>query len=52
VTAHYDVVPVIPGTEGAWKHPAFAGDIDEGYVWRRGTLDDKSAVITILEAVT
>jgi carboxypeptidase PM20D1 len=52
LTAHYDVVPVIPGTEAAWKHPPFAGEIAEGYVWGRGTLDDKSAVITILEAVT
>jgi carboxypeptidase PM20D1 len=52
LAAHYDVVPVIPGTEGAWKHPPFAGDIAEGYVWGRGTLDDKSAVVTILEAVT
>ena len=52
LAAHYDVVPVIPGTEGAWKHPPFAGDIAEGYVWGRGTLDDKGAVITILEAVT
>jgi len=52
LTAHYDVVPVIPGTEKAWKHPPFAGEISDGYVWGRGTLDDKSAVITILEAVT
>lgn len=52
LAAHYDVVPVIPGSEGAWKHPPFAGDIAEGYVWGRGTLDDKSAVITILEAVS
>jgi carboxypeptidase PM20D1 len=52
LAAHYDVVPVIPGTEAAWKHPPFSGDIAEGYVWGRGTLDDKSAVITMLEAVT
>ena len=52
LTAHYDVVPVIPGTEKAWKHPPFAGAIADGYVWGRGTLDDKGAVITILEAVT
>jgi carboxypeptidase PM20D1 len=52
LTAHYDVVPVIPGTEQVWKHPPFAGEIAEGYVWGRGTLDDKSAVVTILEAVT
>lgn len=52
LTAHYDVVPVIPGTESAWRYPPFAGNVAGGYVWGRGTLDDKSAVITILEAVT
>lgn len=52
LTAHYDVVPVIPGTEKDWKHPPFSGAIAEGYVWGRGTLDNKAAVITILEAAT
>jgi len=52
LTAHYDVVPVIPGTEKDWKHPPFSGAIAGGYVWGRGALDDKSAVISILEAVT
>lgn len=48
---HLDVVPVIPGTEGDWTHPPFAGEIVDGYVWGRGALDDKSTVISILEAV-
>jgi carboxypeptidase PM20D1 len=52
LTAHYDVVPVIPGTEKEWKHPPFGGAIADGHVWGRGTLDDKGAVVTILEAVT
>src|SRR5881394_3117440 len=52
LTAHYDVVPVIPGTEKEWKHPPFGGVIADGHVWGRGTLDDKGAVVTILEAVT
>lgn len=52
LTAHYDVVPVIPGTEKDWKHRPFAGVIADGYVWGRGALDDKSAVISMLEAVT
>ena len=51
LTAHYDVVPVIPGTEKEWKHPPFGGTIADGHVWGRGTLDDKGAVVTILEAV-
>lgn len=52
LTGHYDVVPVIPGTEALWTQPPFAGVVADGYVWGRGTLDDKGAVITMLEAVT
>lgn len=52
LTGHYDVVPVIPGTEKDWKHPPFSGAIADGYVWGRGTLDDKGAIITMLDAVT
>ena len=49
-TAHLDVVPVEPGTEAEWTHPAFAGVIADGYVYGRGTLDDKVGVISLLEA--
>ena len=52
VTGHYDVVPVIPGSEDIWEHPPFAGVIDNGVIWGRGALDDKSGVLGILEAVT
>ena len=52
LTGHYDVVPVIPGTEDKWKEPPFSGRVDSVYVWGRGALDDKSGVIGILEAVT
>lgn len=52
LTAHYDVVPVIAGTEEKWTHPPFSGDIADGIVWGRGALDDKSAVVTMLEAAT
>ncbi len=49
--AHYDVVPVEPGTEGDWAHPAFEGVIADGFVWGRGAIDFKCGVIAILEAV-
>jgi carboxypeptidase PM20D1 len=49
--AHIDVVPVEPGTESEWTHPAFAGRIADGYVWGRGALDDKGSLVTELEAV-
>jgi carboxypeptidase PM20D1 len=46
---HQDVVPVEPGTEKNWKHDAFSGDVADGYVWGRGTLDDKISVLGLLE---
>lgn len=51
LAAHQDVVPVEAGTEGDWRHPPFAGDIADGYIWGRGTLDDRSSLVAILEAV-
>ena len=50
-TAHHDVVPVEPGTEDDWTHPAFDGVIADGRIYGRGTLDDKIGVIGLLEAV-
>ena len=34
---HLDVVPVGPG----WKHEPFGAEVDEGYVYARGAVDDK-----------
>ncbi|MGE5267724.1 MAG: M20 family peptidase [Deltaproteobacteria bacterium] len=48
---HLDVVPVVPGTEKQWEHDAFSGDIAGGYIWGRGSLDDKITVQGIMEAV-
>lgn len=48
--AHMDVVPVVPGTEHDWTHQPFSGDIDGGFVWGRGVIDDKGSLIAILEA--
>ncbi|MCD4533358.1 M20 family peptidase [Nocardioides sp. cx-169] len=45
--AHLDVVPV----EGTWQHPAFGGDLVDGSIWGRGTLDDKGSLVAICEAV-
>ncbi|MFU8802852.1 MAG: M20 family peptidase [Bradymonadaceae bacterium] len=49
--AHQDVVPVEAGTIEAWTHPPFSGAIAEGYVWGRGTIDNKLSVMGLLEAV-
>ena len=48
---HLDVVPIAPGTEGAWTHPPFDGVLDGDWIYGRGTLDDKSTVLAVLESV-
>ncbi|WP_138379308.1 M20 family peptidase [Luteithermobacter gelatinilyticus] len=45
---HLDVVPVL--YPDRWTHPPFSGVMAEGYIWGRGTLDDKGGVMAILEA--
>lgn len=47
--AHLDVVPV--DDADLWTHPPFAGVIDDQFVWGRGTIDDKSRVFALLEAI-
>ncbi|MBW8812298.1 MAG: M20 family peptidase [Caulobacterales bacterium] len=49
--AHQDVVPVSEGTEGSWKHPPFSGQIADGAVWGRGSVDDKGSLIGIFEGL-
>ena len=48
--AHQDVVPVVPGTEGEWKHGPFSGDLADGYIWGRGAMDIKQMLIAIMES--
>lgn len=48
---HYDVVPVEEGTEDEWTYPPFGGVRADGFVWGRGTLDDKSGTLSTFEAV-
>lgn len=48
--AHQDVVPVNLGTEGDWTAPPFAGEIVEGYLYGRGTIDDKGSMVALMEA--
>jgi carboxypeptidase PM20D1 len=48
---HMDVVPVDPKSEKNWTHPPFSGHVGDGFIWGRGTVDDKVSVLGILEAV-
>ncbi|MFV1441160.1 MULTISPECIES: M20 family peptidase [unclassified Phaeobacter] len=50
LAAHYDVVPIAPGSLDRWDHPPFAGVVADGYIWGRGTLDNKGALIAMLSA--
>ena len=47
--AHLDVVPV--DAEAPWQHDPFGGEIHDGSIWGRGTLDDKGCVAAICDAV-
>jgi carboxypeptidase PM20D1 len=49
--AHMDVVPVEEKTMNEWKYKPFDGSIAEGYIWGRGSLDNKSNLMGIMEAV-
>ena len=49
--AHLDVVPIEEATRNNWKAPPFEAQIKDGFLWGRGTLDDKNNVFGILDAV-
>ena len=50
-TGHYDVVGVAENTISDWKYPAFSATVEDGKIYSRGTLDDKSSVFAHLEAL-
>ncbi len=44
---HHDVVPA---RADQWKYPPFSGEVAEGKIWGRGTLDDKGGLWAMLQA--
>ena len=49
--AHQDVVPADEYTLDQWTYPPFSGKIADGFIWGRGTMDIKSQLISVFEAV-
>src|ERR1700712_1272140 len=46
---HYDVVPVEPSAIKLWTVKPFGGEVKDSIIWGRGAVDDKAALISILE---
>lgn len=45
--AHMDVVPC----EGKWDKDPFSGEVSDGYIHGRGTIDTKGTLVSIMEAM-
>lgn len=48
---HYDVVPIDSTDIEGWEYGPFSGQISDGYIWGRGTLDNKNNVMSLLETM-
>ncbi|WWC64487.1 uncharacterized protein I303_107097 [Kwoniella dejecticola CBS 10117] len=51
LTAHQDVVPVLPDTVGQWTHDPFSGEYDGTSIHGRGSSDTKSSLIAVMSAL-
>jgi len=51
ILGHMDVVPAVTSGTEEWAFGPFEGVINDGFVWGRGTMDDKVNVVCALEAV-
>lgn len=48
-SGHFDVVGI--GDESDWTHPPFAAEIEDGYMYGRGTVDMKTGVAAMIIAI-
>jgi carboxypeptidase PM20D1 len=48
--AHQDVVPIEEATKEMWTVDPFGGEVKDGFIWGRGTTDDKINLISMVEA--
>jgi carboxypeptidase PM20D1 len=51
VMSHIDVVPVDAATESLWEAGPFSGDVVNGFLYGRGTIDDKIGVVSVMHSV-
>lgn len=49
--AHQDVVPIEEASRSKWTVDPFTGEVRDGFIWGRGSTDDKINLISILETV-
>ncbi|XP_035662097.1 N-fatty-acyl-amino acid synthase/hydrolase PM20D1-like [Branchiostoma floridae] len=49
LASHLDVVPITQ--EASWEAPPFSGQVRDGYIYGRGTIDAKHSLMGSLEAV-
>ncbi len=47
VMSHHDVV----AAEGEWLHPGFCGEVFDGNIWGRGTVDTKTPLFAEFQAI-
>jgi carboxypeptidase PM20D1 len=46
---HYDVVPIDSTDIDGWDFEPFSGEVSDGFIYGRGTLDNKITVMALLE---
>lgn len=50
--SHYDVTPVAEATVDLWKYDPFGGEVHDGFIWGRGSADDKTLLVAQYEGIT